>query len=232
MNRNDCVIIGLLQEPSAMIQPSISACIPVLLGALITGCADSGTLWIDGRAERLRTMLVRADSTEDATRATVVLSNGLFSCKLPELDDPARAQQAVQNMITAACREGAVHLNLTLWRTPEGDWSGTYPGLSYAGPLDLSPKQTRLSDAVFYSVEEAILVEYVNLDRAYAVESAILEEGAGDGGQVDVIEETTGLGGGFSMPSLGLTGTFQAQWCEADDNQFALLESSPAFVCP
>ena len=229
---HEALFIGASRTDPSMIQPATATRLTLLCAGFLSACQAPGTLWVNGEATPLRTVLVRADETEGATRATVVLSNGLFGCRLPQLDDPARAQQAVQNMITAACREGAVHLNLTLWRTPDGTWTGAYPGVAYGGPLDLGPEQPRLSDAIYYSVEEAILVEYVSLDRAYAVEAATYAEGAGAGGRVDIAGDDGSLWGSVNLPSLGLNGQFDAEWCEAEDNQFALIESSPAFVCP
>lgn len=195
------------------------------------GCSP-GSFTRNGDSEKLQTALIREDAVDGLYRATVVLSNGRFGCDLPNFDDPARAQQALQAIAAAACREGAHHLNLSLWRRDGDDWVGDYAGLTNAGPASLTEDNNRLFDGTWYAVNEAFLVETQALDRAYAIADDELLANIGDGGDLVIDTDGDTVDGRVYLPQAGVYANFHAERCDRDATLFALLEASPVTVCP
>lgn len=202
-----------------------------LLCPVALAACTPGALWVDGDREVLRTALVRTEEVDGVGHASVVLSNGLFSCDLPQHEDPARAQQALQNLVTAACRQGAHHLTLQLWRGADGDWTGTYPGLGGGGPTDLSADQPRLADAIWYSADDVFLANLPDLDRAYYVEKRTLLLGASDGGEVRVFHDGARFEGEAWLPEIDAFVSFSAEVCEGAADGMRLVDASPGYVC-
>ena len=199
---------------------------------LCTGCTD-GQLWYQGDREVLRSALARVEVVDGAPHASIVLSNGLFTCDLPKHDDPARAQQALQNLVAAACREGARHVSLQLWRDADKGWEGRYTGIGGGGPVDLSAKRPRVADAIFYNVDEAFLSDSIDLDRGYHVSADTLVLGALDGGTVDIDHhDAREIRGSAYLPELDVHADFRAEVCKKDDVLIQMIAASPAYVCP
>ena len=186
---------------------------------------------MDGDREILRTALARHEVVDGVAHASIVLSNGLFECELPKHDDPARAQQALQNLVTGACREGAKHVTLQLWREPGGSWEGDYTGIGGGGPLDLSKKTPRVADAVYYSVDEAFLAQLEDLDRAYYVEERTLVSGASDNGAIRIDHSGSVMRGSVALPDVDVLAEFEAEWCTGTASLMRMLEGSPGYVC-
>jgi hypothetical protein len=199
---------------------------------LLGGCAE-GRAWWSGETARLRTALVKTDMDQGVFRARVFLSTGLFSCALPNTDRPvAEVHDSYQDLITGACREGSVHMSVQLLRRGGEDWTGTYQGLGGSRGDTLPDGVRRASDVSWYSVEEAYLVEYANLDRAYVIEDQDLQIDAGDGGEVRIDRDREGLSGHLWFPIPDVSATFKAEACGADSTLFDLLEASPVGLCP
>lgn len=198
--------------------------------ALLAGCTP-GELWVDGDREVLRTALVRTEEVDGVAHASVVLSNGLFACDLPRHDNPARAQQALQNLVTSACRQGAHHLTLQLWRGPDGDWTGTYPGRGGSGPADLAGDQPRVADAIWYSADDVFLANLPDLDRAYFVEDRTLLLGASDGGEVEVTQDGPRFDGHAWLPEIDAWVSFSAEVCSGRADGMRLIDANPGYVC-
>ncbi len=181
----------------------------------------------------MRTALVKYDVDQGVMRARLILSTGLFECELPATDRPAaEVQDAYQDLVTGACREGAAHLSVQLLRRTGEDWIGKYPGMSGARGDTLPLGRDRASDATWYTVKEAFLVEFASLDRAYVIDEQELIVNAGDGGTVEIDRDRNGLGGHLWFPEPGVSADFQATQCGEDSMLFDLLEASPVSVCP
>lgn len=186
---------------------------------------------MDGDREILRTALARHEVVDGVAHASIVLSNGLFECELPKHADPARAQQALQNLVTGACREGARHVTIELWREPGGTWEGDYTGIGGGGPLDLSKKTPRIGDAVYFSVDEAFLAQLEDLDRAYYVEERTLVSGASDDGTIRIEHSGRKMKGSVFLPEVDVIAEFDAEWCEGTASQMRMLEGTPGYRC-
>jgi hypothetical protein len=194
-------------------------------------CSE-GQLWRGEERELLRTALVRQDTADGMHHAALLLSNGLFECDLPTFDDPARVEQTLQAVITAACREGARHLNLQLWRDAGSDWTGDFSGIASAGPHALGTSSHRVAGATWFAVNEAYLAESIDANRVLAALEDELVLDAAAGGTVRIHKDNGELVGDAWIPELGVHVTFKAQYCDPSASLFALLEASPAFVCP
>ena len=190
-------------------------------------------MYRDGAAQPVRTALARSTEVDGVRHLTVLISNGLFECDLPEFEDPARVEQTLQSVLTASCREGAQHLNLQLWRDVGGeDWTGQYEGFAQAGPDLLDGTTHRVADAAFFAVQEAFLAESIGADRVLAALEDELIMPAGAGAHVRIDRSGSRLGGVASVPEANLEVFFEARFCDEDASLFPLLEASPAFVCP
>ena len=200
--------------------------------ALLGGCTDGRVWWPDHTAP-LRTALVKMDEDQGVQRARLFLSTGLFSCTLPETDRPvAEVHDAYQELVTGACREGAAHMSVQLLRRSGNDWTGTYRGLGGSRPDTLPPGRQRASDISWYVVNEAYLVEYANLDRAYVVEDQEMQIDAGDGGEVRIDRDGKRLAGHLWFPEPEVSADFRAEACGEESTLFDLLEASPVGLCP
>ena len=98
--------------------------------------------------------------------------------------------------------------------------------------MDLEGPRSRIADATFYTVTEAFLAEFAGIDRVYAAESDLLLTGVGSGGAVQIDLDGDRLAGSVWLPELELHANFDAEWCEISASQFAMVEASPAYVCP
>ena len=69
-------------------------------------------------------------------------------------------------------------------------------------------------------------------DRLYAVADEELVTAAGGGGEVVITEDGDRLVGRIHLPEVDVNAEFTASWCPANADLFALVEASPAYVCP
>ena len=201
-----------------------------LLGTV--ACAD-GRIWWSGHTDTMRTALVKYDVDQGVMRARMFMSTGLFQCELPETDRPAaEVQDAYQDLVTGACREGAAHMSVQLLRRSGESWEGTYPGVGGSRGDTIDADQKRASDITWYTVNEAFLVEFASLDRAYVVEDQDLKLDAGDGGQVEITRDRNGLKGHLWFPEPEVSADFFVEQCGEESTLFDLLEASPVSLCP
>jgi hypothetical protein len=204
---------------------------------IITACAatvscETSRMWWPGHTAQLRTALVKYDVDEGVIRARMVLSTGLFQCELPVFDQPAEAEDAQQDLLNGACREGAAHLSVQLLRRSGPDWTGRYRGQSEVRGDTLPLDQKRAADASWYTVNEAYLVEFGPLDRAMVVEDMELMIDIGDGGTVEITRDREGLKGHLWFPEPGVSADFDTEVCGEGSTLFDLLEASPVTFCP
>lgn len=202
----------------------------LLLTAL--GCAAGHLAWDDGD-DVLRTALVQESTDGGLPHLTVLLSTSYLPCDLPTDPDPTVQTQALLELSTALCREGAEHVLLELWRGDGIDWIGDYDGRSDATALDVSGDRLRLADGSWYGIDEAGLASVRDFVRTYGVypDGAHRHDHIGDDGSIE-IRERDGTRGRFDFPAVGLSGRFDAEICEPGATLFALLASSPVAACP
>lgn len=201
------------------------------VAALLAGCTSGRITWDDG-TDVLRTAIYKETSSNGVHSAGLLLSNSSFGCALPKSDDPSVAAQEIAALLAAACREGARHVNIRLFRVGGGDWTGSYPGVDTASVAALTDGQPRLADAVYYGVDEAFLVDLGVVRRAYAAQDDALDLDAADGGVVEIRRDGDRLVGEFAFPRGSLQGTFRATLCEGDTSLLDFLEPSPSHLCP
>lgn len=202
--------------------------IAVVLSCLIlAGCGPGWITWAEG-TDVLRTAIVAEARVGDQTVASIFLSNGSFTCAQPARDDPNDMTQALTGLQNAACREGARHVFVRLFRETGSDWTGRYHGVDQVG--EGSPTE-HVAEASYYAVEEAFLVETPLLARAYAAaeEERVLEAAAG--GTVEITRDGERMVGSFQFPDAALQGSFRARWCGADTSLLALLAPVPFHLC-
>jgi len=204
----------------------------ITAGLGIAACTE-GRVWWPGQTAPLRTALVKYDEDHGVARARLLLSTGLFTCDLPDTNRPvAEVHDAYQDLVTGACREGAAHLSVQLLRRSGRDWTGTFDGLSGSRGDTLPLSLNRASDVSWYTVNEAYLIEYANLDRAYVIEDQEMLIDAGDGGEVRIERDHRGLRGHLWFPEPDVSADFHTQVCGEGSTLFDLLEASPVGLCP
>ncbi|MCB9691460.1 MAG: hypothetical protein H6736_06575 [Alphaproteobacteria bacterium] len=196
------------------------------------GCAQGHLRW-EGGDDVLRTALVQETTDGGLPHLTVVLSNSTFTCDLPSDPDPVAQTQALLDLSTAACREGAEHVLIELWRADGQDWQGVYTGDPEAGPALLGAERTHLADASWYGIDEAALASTRDFVRTYGVTLSGTHrfDHIGEGGEVELLDGE-GTRGRFDFPDASLSGRFQAERCEPGASLFALLANSPVAACP
>jgi len=198
----------------------------LLVGAVGLGGCNRGELQWEGNRETWLTALYRETSTEEGQVVEVVLSTGFFGCDLPESDDAATQDRAIQEFVTAMCREGARHLSVDLIR-PRGGLEGRYHGAARTDAID-----GKVARAAFYSVDEAFLVEIPGFSYAYGADEETYLPHLGPGGDVVVDQRRDRLVGDFSFPDANLWGDFRAERCAPDSDAMSLLDPTPSHLCP
>ncbi len=181
------------------------------LGALasLAACSGPGELqWEGGRAP-LRTAFWQR---RDLNNVTLALSTSEFPCALELFgDDPAEIALNQLELQTAACREGARHLVIELWRQ-EGALPGVYPGRSTT-----AMSGARFSTAKWFAVEEAGVLYIDGINRSYSPSGAAWEvvlDGAA-GGEVHVSTGRPEVKGDLWLPEIGVSADFHAVECPA-----------------
>ncbi len=202
--------------------------LPLLLAM---GCATPGVLQTPDGITEIRTARYRIGVRDGLPEIVVLLSNGYFECGIPRYDDAAAQEAALTSLGAAACREGAKHVALHLYRREDG-WTGGYPGLTDASAEDLDEDHPRLARAAYYGVDEAFLVELDGLIRGYAAAKSTLLDGLGTGGLVQIDADTGDrLDGWFQFPDEGLAGEFRAERCTGDTSLIDVVTTAPTFYC-
>lgn len=204
----------------------------------VTGCAGPGVLSGPGATTQLRTARYRIGISDGGPELVVLLSNGVFDCGVAAFDDAIAQSAAEEALYVAACREGAQHVALHAYASfTDAGWAGAFPGADDAAVSTLGEDRPRLSRGLYYSVEEAFLVEIDGLSRGYqATEDTYLPE-LGDGGRVELDPETDDpvelgtLRGSFAFPVDGVSGRFVAEPCAGDTQLLDVLAVAPTYYC-
>jgi len=187
----------------------------VLALATLAGCAGPGEVqWEGGRAP-LRTALWQDRSTDAGDHLVLALSTSEFPCELGLVsDDPAEVALQQLELQTAACREGARHLVIDLWRDG-GDPTGIYPGFTLGDAATLATIP-RFSTAAWFAIEEAG-VQYIDgINRSYGPLDGQFEvlPNLGTGGEVEIHAADAWIEGELWFPEAGVAADFRAEACE------------------
>ena len=210
-----------------MIAPT--KCVALIAAMLASACTPGEIYWPGGIGE-VRTALLNTTHDGDLSRTDILLSNSTFECTLPQADDPADSARQIESLLVGACREGAVHVYLALHRLDRRGWEGIYTG-DDDGAGGLTPGRHRLASGSWVGVQEAFLASFGEVERAYAVESAI-DGTLGDGGEVEILGDGDVLRGRFAFPG-GIGGSFRAQACDGASDLFDdKLIPDPTLMCP
>lgn len=203
----------------------------MILWATMLGCAVGSLRWDDGD-DVLRSALVQPSVDGGLPHLTVLLSNSVLPCDLPTDPDPTLQTQALLELNTALCREGAEHVRLELWRGDGDDWVGTYEADPEAGPLLVSAERPHLADGSWYGIDEAGVATVRDFVRTYGVPPGGSHRVDHLGTGSVEITDPDGLDGRFEFPETGLSGRFRGERCEPDATLFALLAASAVVTCP
>lgn len=205
----------------------------ILSSVCLTACGSGRLAWATGD-DLLRTALFRSEVLDDEVEhITLVLSNSRFECELPEVDDPAVREEAVLDLLAAACRENARHVVIDLYKHPSSQNSlGSYLGNTLAGPGLLSPTRPKLARASYTGIEEVVLTLTDGFARTYTVTEEDSRPELGEGGQVRLTDDRGPLRGQFSFPDGQISGRFHAEPCADDASIFDALALGPALSCP
>jgi hypothetical protein len=185
-----------------------------LAGAI--ACHPPGELQWDGGRAPLRTAFWQArDDAPDGGHISVGLSTSEFPCA-PDLvsDDPAELTLNQLELQTGACREGARHLVVELWRTT-GGVAGDYTGLEADDGVT-----ERFATGHWFAIEEAGVLYIDGINRSYApVDGASeLSLRAGTGGEVAIDSADERVTGELWFPEVGVAAEFDAVECPAGPN--------------
>lgn len=218
------------RQPSPPIKPRRRSWL--CLAALITGCGAGELAWPTGN-DTLRTALYTTQLIEGVEKTTIILSNGIFECDFPAKDDPAAQTEALARLITAACRENARHVALTLYRHPAApNRLGAYIGSQSASASLTDESRPKIASADYFGVNEVVLTSADGFLRTYTATDVDVLRGLGPSGSVTLTNERELLAGQFSFPTGPISGRFRAARCEPDADLFAVLALSPLLVCP
>lgn len=188
---------------------------------LVGGCAP-GTIHWDTGSDLLRTALF----TREQPRTVMFLSTGAFDCDLPTSDDPQQQAEALTRFTTAACREGARHLVLDLWRPEGADDVGTYEAVEEP-PEWPWPRAVRATGVV---IEEARATQSFGLEPTYEPTEVDRWISADDRGEVAIERGGDELVGTFDFRDHA-RGRFRATLCDQDATLLDLLVTSPIAAC-
>lgn len=207
--------------------------VPIIPAIGLFGCAP-GSLAFSTGDDVLRTAMYQVQPVDGLQRVDLILSNGIFSCDLPNDPDPIVQSQELLELTTATCRENARHVLIELYRGDGADWVGRFPGDSNAHPSLISASRPRLSNASYYGIDEAEMVSVDGFVRTYGVRPGgdVQARDVGDGGEVEILADAQTLRGRFAFPSADISGDFRAVECPAGSTLFALLAQSPVASCP
>lgn len=209
------------------VNPALTALLCAKMLVLLLACA-SGSLYHPEGSDPLQTALVRERPTDG--RTTFLLSNSRIPCDLTTDEDPqVRAQQLLE-ITTAACREGARHILVNLYTSPDLAMEGLYPIVPDADLVAAIASEGRLATARLIEVREAALVSQEGLARQYTVED-LLDLHAGYG-SVDITSYNRRVSGRFSVPEALTDGSFRAEICPEQSLVFDLIEVAPLTSCP
>lgn len=190
---------------------------------LTLACAPGFLRTRDGREPLRAAWFGEVEGELAEPSLTVLLSNSDLLCELPDTEDPGELDEALSRQAAGFYREGAKVLMFNLASTEPG-WTGTYALTDASEGLE---RPARTASAIWWEVVEAevetqdgILVSYTPGD---APGDYVFVPRVPTPGTVEVTSDESLLTGEFILDGLDISGSFEADPCDADAALFASL---------